>query len=95
MKVYLTAIRDIVADVFGPPECTHNLGHAVRQFGDRCQDKSQGNIVGQHPEDFELWHIGNYDDAHANFEVEEMNRDDAAPIFEKKQIAVGANYRKQ
>lgn len=92
MKVYLTAIRDIIADVYGPPECNHNLGHAVRAFGDRCQDKTAGNIVGQHPQDFELWHIGHYDDKDASFTCEAMNRDNETPIFENKQIAVGANY---
>lgn len=82
MKLHIVALRDIVADVYHPPIFVPSIGGAVRSFGDSCQAKDdRNNQVGQHPEDFELIHMGEYDDSNGTFE-----------LSEKKQIAVGRNY---
>lgn len=58
---------------------------AIRSFGDECRRKEPGNALGAHPEDYELWHIGSFDDNTGFFRN----------LEERKQIAVGANYRDQ
>lgn len=82
MRTYIIAIRDVIANVYTQPVTTPSLGAAIREFGDRCKDKTAGNIVGQHPKDFELWVIGEFDDSDGKIEEYKAG----------KQIAVGANY---
>lgn len=86
MKMQMVALRDIVANVWNAPSFVPHLGTAIRSFGDECRRKEPNNVMGNHPEDFELWHIGEYDDnslAECRF----------FPEQERKQLAVGANYR--
>jgi len=87
MKFQVIATRDIVANVWSQPIYALHIGQAIRSFGDECQRKEQGNVLAQHPEDFELWHIGEYDD-HTGLMLPF-----ALDSAERKQIAVGANYR--
>lgn len=70
------------------PVFVPHLGQAIRSFGDECRRKEPGNVLATHPEDFELWHIGEYDDITGTF----AGMGEYEP-FERKQIAVGANYR--
>lgn len=81
--------RDIVANVYGPPVMVHHIGQAIRTFGDECRRKEPGNVLAQHPEDFELWHIGEFDDNTGS--IDTYNPEDER----RKQLAVGANYRDQ
>lgn len=80
MKMQIVAIRDIVANVYSQPQFTNSLGAAIRSFGDSCRDKQ--HPIGQHPGDYELYHLGEYDDGDASFVTDHPPR----------QIAVGANY---
>jgi hypothetical protein len=83
MKMQVIATRDVVANVYGPPMYVIHLGQSIRGFGDECQRKEKGNVLGEHPEDFELMHLGEWDDETGKFE----------PLEHFKQIASGANYR--
>lgn len=84
MKYHVIAVRDIVADVYNVPMFVPHLGGAIRAFGDACQAEGRENIQ-MHPEDFELYHLGEYDDNTATIEM----------LTKPKQIAVGSSYRKQ
>lgn len=57
MKVY--SIRDIKAGTYGTPFFQPQDGVAVRSFIDLSMNAD--SVVGKHPEDFELWCIGEYD----------------------------------
>lgn len=81
MKYYVIATRDIVADLYGAPMYVPSIGQAVRSFGDECQRQDPNNMMAKHPADFELYQLGTYDDHTGEF------------ANDKKQIAVGANYR--
>lgn len=59
MKVY--AVRDIKADLFKPPFTCATNGVALRAFADACNDKQSD--LGVHPEDYELFHVGEFDDS--------------------------------
>lgn len=88
MKIYMVAMRDIVANVFGAPSVAPQLGAAIRAFGDGCQNTGDpNNTLAKHPEDFELWVVGEWDD--------ETGMLSAYPLEsnQRKQLAVGANYR--
>lgn len=81
--IKVVCVRDIKADVFGVPMFVAQIGGAIRSFGDECQ-KSDGNPFALHPEDYELYQLGEFDEATAKF----------IPLPEgPKQIAVGSNFK--
>lgn len=69
MITHVVAVRDLKADVWGQPYFVNSIGGAVRSFMDMCKkptdDQGQSNVFHAHPEDFELWYIGTYDDSDA------------------------------
>lgn len=86
MLLAILATRDIVSNVHGIPMFVPHIGHAIRTFGDQCRERGdKNNVLGQHPEDFELVELGTYNDVTAQFELLDV----------PKQIATGANYRDQ
>lgn len=62
MRIYILATRDIVANVYGQPQFGMNLQHAIRAFVDECTVGDPQSLLMRHPEHFELWIIGEYDD---------------------------------
>ena len=81
MKIVI--LRDIKADVWGNPNFVASLGGAVRGFGDEIA-KTDGNPLAMHPEDFELYDFGEYDEQTGTFKLHER----------PKQLAFGSNYNK-
>jgi hypothetical protein len=84
VKYYVIAVRDRSADIFGVPSCVVNLGGAIRNFGDEVNRADDNNLFYKHPEDFDLYSLGTYDDATAQYEC-------GVP----KQIAVGKDFAKK
>lgn len=88
------ATRDIKANVFGIPMFVPHIGLAIRSFGDECRRKGDPqNVLGNHPEDFELVQLGEYDDESGCF----LTRD-GIPAGDTKswghlQLAVGSSYK--
>lgn len=81
-------IRDISANMYTQPVTVASIGAAIRDFGDRCQGKAQGqqpgDMIAMHPEDFELYVIGEFGDGDGKItEYTEA----------RKQIAAGTNYK--
>lgn len=60
MRLYIVAIRDIVADAYMTPIFVHNKGGAIREFLDGCKDAT--TPLGKHPEHYELWLLGEWGD---------------------------------
>lgn len=85
MIFQIIVTRDIVSNLYSNLMQVPSIGAAIRSFGDECKRKDKGNILAEHPEDFELWHIGEYDDNTGELIP--------YPLAERKQLAVGANYR--
>lgn len=90
-KVLVT--RDIKANVFSQPMFVLHIGQAIRSFGDECKRKEPGNVLGQHPEDFELILIGEYDDIAGCFLTYDGIDPDDTKAWGHKQIAIGSNYK--
>ena len=82
MKVVV--IRDIKADLWFNPLVVTSVGGAVRSFGDECVNKRENNPLADHPEDYELYELGDWNEQQGSFTLHEK----------PKQIAVGSNYRK-
>lgn len=82
MKLAIIVIRDSAADVFSQPQFVASVGGFVRAFGDQIRKKEANDALGAHPQDFEAFHIGWYDDASADFEF----------FANRVSIARGADY---
>lgn len=82
-KYQVLYVRDIKANCvpFTPLYVIH-IGSAVRDFGDQCQNPE--TVLSKHPEDYELYHHGEWDDVDATY----------TPHKKPIQLAVGSNYRK-
>lgn len=75
----VVAVRDRAADVFGQPNFVLSIGGAIRAFGDEVNRAGDpNNSFNKHPEDFDLYEIGSYND-----ETGEM------VAIHPRQIAVG------
>ncbi len=69
MKLLIVSVRDRSADVFGQPMFVTTKGGAIRSFGDEVNRRAEGNVLAAHPEDFDLYFLGTYDDSNAMFET--------------------------
>lgn len=86
MELQIVAVRDIKTNIYLPPMYFHHKGQAIRAFEDQCRDKS--NELGKHPEDYELWWLGVWEDHHGRFEIEHDGG-----TTTPNQLAAGSNYK--
>lgn len=93
MNYKVICTRDIKANVYSTPMFVPHIGQAIRSFGDECRRKEPNNILGMHPEDFELVQIGEYDDIEGCFLTYDGIPADDTRNWGHKQLAVGSNYK--
>jgi len=79
MKMEIVAIHDRAADAFGRPFFCNALGQAIRSFQDEINRSGENNEMNRHPDDYDLFHLGEYDD----------NTGALTSLEEPKQIAIG------
>lgn len=82
MKYQMCVVRDSAANVYGTPIFVPSIGIAVRSFGDEVKRNDEKNQMNRHPEDFEMFHVGTYDDNTCAFEA-----------IQPKSIARGVDYK--
>lgn len=73
MRVKLCAIRDSAVDDYGNIYCFKTTGEAVRAFSDLVQAGDNNNIS-KHPNDYELFVIGEFDTETAEVIVDSAPR---------------------
>lgn len=65
MKV-IFAVKDLAVQAFGIPFFVRSKGEAIRSFTDEANGKGSANsAIHAHPEDYELYELGVYDDEDA------------------------------
>lgn len=69
MKKFIVVVRDIKANLYFPPMFYQSLGQAERHFRDEVNRPGDGNMLAAHPEDFELFHVGSFDDEICRFVI--------------------------
>lgn len=67
MKYLVFAVRDRAADAFGTPQYNVARGSAIRSFSDAINSGS--DALANHPEDFDLYELGSFDDRVGLFET--------------------------
>jgi hypothetical protein len=70
VKRILVAVRDSAMAAFMNPFVVQATGQAVRSFTDEVNRAAQDNALNQHPEDFELYQVGFFDDDTGEFSNE-------------------------
>lgn len=55
----LISVYDIKSELWSMPMTAETNKAALRAFGNTVEQ--EGNEINQHPEDYELWEIGEYD----------------------------------
>lgn len=61
----IVAIKDTAIDAYLQPVFVRHLGAAIRSFIDEINNPE--SQISKHPGHFNLYHIGNYDDATGQF----------------------------
>jgi len=59
---HVYAVKDLAVQAFGDCFLTRAPGEAMRSFQDEVNRTDGKSAVAQHPEDYELYKIGTYDD---------------------------------
>lgn len=70
MKLYIATVHDVKTGVYHKPQFLINQAHAVRIFGDLVNNSNNdNNEISKHPEDYTLFHIGDWDDNTAKIKL--------------------------
>jgi len=82
MRYKVLAVRDRAADVYGQPFYSSSVGGAIRSFSDEVNRSAPDNNLFKHPEDFDLYLLGDFDDEFGTFTVDSPS-----------QIAIGKDVK--
>lgn len=93
MRMKIVALYDRVAEAFGQPQFGASTGAFVRSFNDEINRNAQDNALFQHPVDFELWLLGEYDDQDGTFMEDRrvLARGSDAAVKVVPQVVKGVN----
>lgn len=67
MKLQIYSIRDSKGEVFNTPFFQKTHGEAERNFRELVNDEK--SMVSKYPEDFDLYHLGSYEDQSGKIEI--------------------------
>ena len=69
MKLNLCSVKDRAADAYGRPMFVPSTGVAIRSFSDEVNRADADNQLYNHPDDFDLYEFGIFDDNTGQFEI--------------------------
>ena len=72
MKLNICSVKDRAADAFGRPMFVPSQGVAIRSFSDELNRNDPENQLYNHPDDFDLYDFGTFDDNSGQFELHEL-----------------------
>lgn len=67
MILEMYCVKDRATDVFGTPMFLLASGQAIRSFGDEVNRSAVDNQLFQHPDDFDLFRLGTWDNVTGMF----------------------------
>jgi len=67
MKYVICTVKDRAADAYGRPMFLAAIGQAIRSFTDEINKDYDENQMFNHPDDFDLYDLGVFDDANGYF----------------------------
>lgn len=69
MKLHVMSVKDNAAQTFGRPFFMPSTGVALRSFTDEVNRAAEDNQLYKHPEDFDLYQLGTFDDETGVFDL--------------------------
>jgi hypothetical protein len=72
MKLNLCSVKDRAAEAFGRPMFVPSTGVAIRSFSDEINRAADDNQLYSHPDDFDLYEFGVFDDNTGKFDLYEQ-----------------------
>jgi hypothetical protein len=63
MLLHIVSVKDTAAQAFGRPLFVPAVAVALRSFRDEVNRKDSADDLSRHPDDFELYEVGVFDDA--------------------------------
>lgn len=85
MKLKIVSVRDRAADAFMRPFFVPSIGMAVRSFQDEINRQDADNAMFRHPEDYDLYDLGEFDEDTGKFNG----------VDSPRMLAVGKDYVKK
>lgn len=85
MLLVVCAVYDSAAQLFNRPMFVPAVGMANRVFRDEVNRAAEDNPMFRHPDDFELFELGSFDDSTGRFHV----LDDPRPLARGKDVREG------
>ena len=67
----IVSVKDSAAEAFGRPMYLQSLGVAIRSFTDEVNREDKDNQLFNHPDDFDLYELGVFDDSLGRYELRE------------------------
>jgi len=62
MEHQLFTVRDSKGNCYQPPKAAKTIGEAERMFEAAVNDSTKGNFLFEYSDDFDLYHLGSFDD---------------------------------
>lgn len=62
-KYVMCSVLDLTAQQYGRPFFTISDGSAIRGFSDEVNQPNENSILYKHPDDFQLFRLGTFDDS--------------------------------
>ena len=72
MKQIICTVKDRAADAYGRPMFVPSAGVAIRSFSDEINRDNPDNQLFNHPDDFDLYELGEFDDNTGLFSLHEQ-----------------------
>jgi hypothetical protein len=72
MLHFVVSVKDRAADVFNRPFFVPHRNVAVRDFTDEVNRIAADNQLNKHPDDFDLFFLGTFDDNDGTFDCEDQ-----------------------
>jgi hypothetical protein len=72
MKQIICTVKDRAADAYGRPMFVPSAGVAIRSFSDEINRNNADNQLFNHPDDFDLYELGEFDDNTGLFSLHEQ-----------------------
>jgi len=69
MRYKVLTVRDRAIDAYGQPFFSASVGGAIRSFSDEINRAHENNQLNKHPEDFDLFSLGEFDDQTGEFDA--------------------------
>lgn len=79
MNFIVLSVRDRAVEAFGRPIFVPAVGAGIRSFQDEINRVAEDNLMNRHPDDYDLYELGRFDDSSGRFHL----------LEEPRQIAIG------